>query len=1025
MKRSLLLILCCFVLTIHTFGCGNTIVPQTCTNDINPLTVSANARACQSDCDCNNQVSVGTCVLKSQLPPSHKNCNGVSCCVSKAREACEVATTKQQCLLEERQGCKVGVRICKDDGLSDLKWGNCKPITPKPEQGATLCTDGIDNDCDGKTDINDEECICIPNKDKEPCYTKSKDTENVGACKAGTRTCTAEGTWGPCENEVTPKEEKCNGQDDDCDGQTDEELQKLAPLCEKQQGVCAGKRKICGGSRGWLPCAADTFGPNYEPNETECDGKDNNCNGQVDEKLEKKCFTAPSGCREDGNDYICELPCAPGTQTCTNGTWGTCIGQKHPGVEDCDGKDNDCDGQVDEEIERLCYPENTPGCTRQSDGTYNCKGACSSGKQQCSRGRWQQCNGDLTPKRETCNKKDDDCDGQTDEDLQRRCYTGSQGCRGPEGGPYSCTSPCQAGTQTCKEGVWQTCAGEVTNKPETCDGKDNDCDGKIDNGFANLGTTCSVGQGICKATGSYICTTDEKSTKCNVTPKPKQQELCNNKDDNCDGTIDEGCPCQSSCRTNNDCLSKACGNRKTCNLGKCIDPSVCPKACVQNAECQVPGCQSKTLCVAGQCVDPNICPANCAQKEQCGVPKCKTNGTTLCVQKQCVSANYCPATCQTDTTCAFPGCGSKTTCCKTCPSPKPICISKSYCPTSCTQTKDCYYPGCGAKIEVDCLNKTCINLNTYCPSSCKKDADCTNFRGCGNNPGCYNGKCIDFTTASCPTKCTTDWECQRFQKCSISNNAGCYQGTCVDWETFCPTSCQSGDCSKGLGCFQGNSVCYGGKCQNFKTFCPSSCTQNNDCWFGGCSSNGNGICYKGKCEDGDTFCPSSCTQDSDCQVGGCQGKTTCAQGKCIAKNSQCNFTVQFLEVVCTNCFNNPWDGNSYSPDPMVQVCSKGKCVQSGFVTNQCGSTLSGTTNHAQYMQNKTFGTLLLGDIANTVTIKVIDVDNTTNNTGETMAELNTKYSSNGLLQISPSSQVCHFGNCCTGKIDLKLKVVCN
>lgn len=45
--------------------------------------------------------------------------------------------------------CKAAVRTCKDDGT----WGNCVgEVLPVNETGDELCADGIDNDCNGKTD---------------------------------------------------------------------------------------------------------------------------------------------------------------------------------------------------------------------------------------------------------------------------------------------------------------------------------------------------------------------------------------------------------------------------------------------------------------------------------------------------------------------------------------------------------------------------------------------------------------------------------------------------------------------------------------------------------------------------------------------------------------------------------------------------------------------------------------------------------------------------------------------------------
>ena len=55
----------------------------------------------------------------------------------------------------------------------------------------------------------------------EDCYAGPADTEGIGICRAGTKTCDAEGlNYSACEGEVSPGVETCaSDQDEDCDGQ--------------------------------------------------------------------------------------------------------------------------------------------------------------------------------------------------------------------------------------------------------------------------------------------------------------------------------------------------------------------------------------------------------------------------------------------------------------------------------------------------------------------------------------------------------------------------------------------------------------------------------------------------------------------------------------------------------------------------------------------------------------------------------------------------------------------------------------
>jgi len=81
-------------------------------------------------------------------------------------------------------------------------------------------------------------------------------------------------------------------------------------------------------------------------------------------------------------------------------------------------------------------------------------------------------------------------------------------------------------------------------KTEICDGKDNNCDGQVDEGF-NVGQSCSVGIGECAREGQLICKADSSGTECNVSPGAPTIEICDGKDNDCDGQTDEDNVCLS------------------------------------------------------------------------------------------------------------------------------------------------------------------------------------------------------------------------------------------------------------------------------------------------------------------------------------------------------------------------------------------------------------------------------------------------------------------------------------------------
>ncbi len=358
-------------------------------------------------------------------------------------------------------------------------------------------------------------------------------------------------------------DESCDGLDNNCNDEIDEGLNSdwYADVDGDGFGDAADMASTCWRPDGYVPndTDCDDTDPYVFPGQEEiCDGIDNDCNGDIDDgategeteiwyedadgdgygdpETELEACGTPDGYVLDGTD-------------CDDAEAST-----HPDADElCNEVDDDCDAEVDEGAVDMG--------TWYADDDRDGFGDGSTGQSSCDQpSGWvedgQDCDdsydGSFPGADEVCDERDNDCDGEVDDDAVDAgdWYADADG--DAYGDETEVTTSCEAPAGSVARGGDCDDDDEDINPDasERCNDLDDDCDGDVDEDATDASTWYADTDGdaygdasattrSCDAPSGYVSVSTDCDDSYSGT-HPGASEYCDDEDNDCDGSTDEG-----------------------------------------------------------------------------------------------------------------------------------------------------------------------------------------------------------------------------------------------------------------------------------------------------------------------------------------------------------------------------------------------------------------------------------------------------------------------------------------------------